>query len=1006
MADKLSISRQEPAKPDMNYRLLRQEGIKHIRQLASRIWTDHNTHDPGITMLEMLCYAITDLGYRCNFSIEDILASDPGNRIGNSPDFFEAHQVLPDHPFTVSDFRKIIIDRPGVRNAWIQLAGEAEQKIFFDQMNNVLTYTPNTEPVNIRGLCKVAIELSEDKELGDLNSNIISGEMTIPEGDAEIVIPYDISFPYYDETKPGWRKLVSIDKITVVIAGSDISPYHFIAHADVKHLVSGISDHFDLRIRINATAEIINKYKTQVRQKLGVIIKDAGASGVFSLFSKKTVFTCQHLAEVHEFLGKCRNLCEDFLSVDLIRIQEIAVNGEIELPLDVNTEELLADLYFKIHSFIDPPVKFYTLDEMLGMGFSPEEIFDGPLLEHGFIRDENLEAFRERDAIFTSDIINLIIDPENQQVIAVKGLRLSNFINNMGISPDAKNCLKLFQPEKYKPKLSIDKSLIVCKKRGIPIPVDPLRVSQLYNEKVTDSEPDKSIIPDFHLNLPVGRDRLTGSYRSVQEDFPLTYGIGEAGLPDSSTDERIVQARQLKGYLLFFDQVLADFLSQLSNVKNLFSIDPLISKTYFEQAVYQVPGAMYLLKEFSGDQPSMEDKTALNTAWELFRNDPSNDYVTAVRGMMEDDQLFSDRRNRFLDHLLARFCEEFTDYTLLMLADNNQVIPSELLAEKVNFLQEFPVISGQRVKALSLIDDPAEMWDTMNIPGLQRRVGRLLGFADCSRRFLTHGDYSFIEFYQEKDTDAIDEYRFRIRDENEKILLSSTKAYKILEDGYQVVLQVLDAGKDETNYMVQPSSDGQFYFNLLNDQSKIIARRIDLFLTQLEAETEYKAAASFLATHFEGVNDEPEEGFHVLEHLLLRPRFKEVIDGVNVTDPLLFVEPDDFGNIQQENKDPYSFRLTVVFPLQLKQFNDPSFRELAERIVRLETPAHVMPDVVFLNNIQLSKFEYAYKNWLELFVKPIPEDKTARQQHLSHLAERLEKLIGSMEFIPLPPLVS
>ena len=60
-----------------DYAFLRQEGINHIEKLASRIWTDYNTHDPGITILELLCYAITDLGYRSSYDIKDILTTGP-----------------------------------------------------------------------------------------------------------------------------------------------------------------------------------------------------------------------------------------------------------------------------------------------------------------------------------------------------------------------------------------------------------------------------------------------------------------------------------------------------------------------------------------------------------------------------------------------------------------------------------------------------------------------------------------------------------------------------------------------------------------------------------------------------------------------------------------------------------------------------------------------------------------------------------------------------------------
>ena len=45
----------------MDYTFLREEGIPHLERMAGKLWTDFNTHDPGITILGQVCYAITDL---------------------------------------------------------------------------------------------------------------------------------------------------------------------------------------------------------------------------------------------------------------------------------------------------------------------------------------------------------------------------------------------------------------------------------------------------------------------------------------------------------------------------------------------------------------------------------------------------------------------------------------------------------------------------------------------------------------------------------------------------------------------------------------------------------------------------------------------------------------------------------------------------------------------------------------------------------------------------------
>src|SRR5216683_657652 len=111
---------QEPAQ---DFYSLRREGIGFIEQMGSGRWTDYNVHDPGITILEALCYAITDLGYRIGWDIPDILSPptaspDPLQPYPNQA-FFTARSILTVNPATSDDFRRLLIDLLDVRDAWI-----------------------------------------------------------------------------------------------------------------------------------------------------------------------------------------------------------------------------------------------------------------------------------------------------------------------------------------------------------------------------------------------------------------------------------------------------------------------------------------------------------------------------------------------------------------------------------------------------------------------------------------------------------------------------------------------------------------------------------------------------------------------------------------------------------------------------------------------------------------------------------------------------------------------
>jgi len=992
----------------LDFSRLREAGIAHLQELAGSIWTDYNTHDPGVTTLEALCYAITDLSYRCNYTIEDILASNPENRIGNSPDFFEAHQILPNHPLTIFDFRKIIIDQPFIRNAWLEPAEKGELAIFYNEPEKELTFKSKdgagnqNEEIKIKGLYNVWIEFAEDATFGNLNSEVIKFEFEIADGSQKHPAQASIFFPHYDDLPAVWKKEMLLQEIKLVMKDSTDPDFDFDVLSKVKHGETNEKEVINLKIAVDSGNFDWNPKKSQVKNKIADALKETAASGLFAFFNQKQVKINQYIGFIEKFLNENRNLCEDFLSIKIVRYQEIALEGEIGISLDSDPHLLLAQAFYDIQQFLNPSIRFYSLKELLDEKLSPEDIFEGPLLKHGFVKNENLKAFRQCKTIFVSDILNLLISSNPEKIKYVTGFKVANYVDNELIGKADSNFLKLFEAENYIPATGIKKSKIHCKKGEIYQEIDWNRVETLYFEKVKAGEPDKSFEIESRLVTPVGRDRNSGHYSTVQQDFPPTYGIGWSGLPENPTDERKALARQFKGYLLFFDQLFANFLSQLSNVKNILSINGNIAQTYFEQAIYEVPEAMFLLKEFIGDKTDLSDKQALAEAWNLFKTDSGNNYLKTIRNINEDEPTFRDRRNRFLDHLMARFNEQFTDYSLLMFANHDQQFSTELISDKVAFLKELPTLSSQRAKSFASKDEAA-VWDTENVSGLQKRVSRMLGFKDYSRRFLSKEPFGNIEFYQEIDVDIVNEFRFRVIADDQKILLSSHKHYHIINDGYQIIYDVLDFGKNPANYKIHPSVDGRFYFHLYDDESKILARRIELFDTETEAQTEIDEVVSFISTRFTGVDDEPEEGFFVVEHLLLRPKYNEVFDGTKISDALLPKIRDDFGNLTDEGKDPYSFRVSAIFPAQLKRFANKNFMELAEITLRLETPAHIMPQVFFVNNLQLSRFERAYKKWLETRSLPVPEEPTQKLSHLKNLNLALFELTGALQFVPEEP---
>lgn len=108
------------------YPVLLQQSVERLQQMSGELWTDYNEHDPGLTITDLLNYALTELDYRLRFDLPDYLtpASVPfcPARYG----LFSPMEVFPVVPVTIADYRKLLIDSVDeVENLWIYPSSEA-----------------------------------------------------------------------------------------------------------------------------------------------------------------------------------------------------------------------------------------------------------------------------------------------------------------------------------------------------------------------------------------------------------------------------------------------------------------------------------------------------------------------------------------------------------------------------------------------------------------------------------------------------------------------------------------------------------------------------------------------------------------------------------------------------------------------------------------------------------------------------------------------------------------
>lgn len=1021
--------------PSENYGLLRKQGIEHIEKLASKLWTDYNVHDPGITTLEMLSYAITDLGYRTRYPIEDILAEAPAEPPADIQNFFTSREILPCNPVSKNDFRAVMIDVPGVKNAWLEMLDVKAPQIYADCSRSELTLAPKfkvtqdalqrlekrgipqavrqkletilnqafpdrkkfqtaleavlgpellkryywelfwqnafaggsrkIEPVLLQGLYDVVLELENDPELGDLNRYFFKVKI----GDGDDAFSVDVILPTWELFRDQHIDPADFQKLKFGAPVYDVKQRVYEGPL-VIDLTDGPSPARTYRV-VSAAPKTEDN-----RQRIENALMDE--ESIRKGYQARLLLALATVNKVHERLHRHRNLGEDFCRYKAIAVDDIIVCTDLEVDADADIEDVLAEVFYELGRFLAPGIKFYTLSELTAKGRTVDEIFEGPALDHGFIDQAELAASAFFDTIRVSDLIQIIMDVPG--VAAVKKMLLTNLRDGVAQTEGEAWCLNIAAGRAVR--LDPRRCTITFFRGIIPYTANQDEVLQKLAQRRALERHNRLGKDHYDLPLPKGTARDIQRYYSIQNDYPLCYGIGPEGLLRAAADRRKAQAKQFKAFLLLYDQLLANYLAQLAHVKDLFSLKPAVQKTYFSQLLVQipqisqsdVPGIAPLLREFvempavAGDPAvDLDDPATYQNHWEAALEVFKNRHLSGINqreDLLENQTTYESRKNRLLDHLMARFNEKFTDYVLMMYTLDRKRAPSELIDDKLVFLKDYPVISRDRGKAFNTKQADG-MWHSDNVSGLEKRVARLLGIESYRRRFLHQCLDAAFEIYPEKDEDGIDEYRFRFKDDDDNILLSSSEHFMTVAACDATKRRAAYFGAYRDFYRREITTDGKFYFNLVDDEEQIIARRIDYFDTVDAREQAIEAVVDFIAGY------PPCEGYHLVEHILLRPKDYPALPADD--DCLMGICVPADCNTCAGWVDPYSYRATVVIPAWPKRFQNMDFRQLVESTFRQEAPAHLHVKVCWVNPPEMQAFEEAYHAWLTENAKVQPE---------------------------------
>lgn len=812
------------------------EGIDQLIELSSEVWTDYNKHDPGVTFLEVLSYLLTELNYKTDWPIADILVDGMSNsQMQEKQDLLNMHfpaanEVLPSAPLTLRDYRKLLADILNVNNAW--------------------------------------------------------------------VVPYSVSL-YHDSTNNSVTRSVRKGKTITIL-------------------------------------EVKGGYKVK-------LLLANGLTQVEKNVAIEAATQCLHAN---------RNLCEWFDTPEIIAKQNFIVCAEIEIEAKANPLDVSAAIWLAIQEYLQKPIPHLLPETTLEA--IPQDIpqdipqsidwaqtlFNGPLLQHGYISDEALAASDLRTQIRLSDIINIVMDI--QGVVAVSELT----INPEGLTQALDDPWLVPVDANKQPSLSPQKGNLAFFKRELPIFYDKPSALSLYRKLLKETQQTAQKQAVYDLSVKTAQSRAVLDYHSVQWDLPAVYGLSEAGLPGDTPELRKAMVLQLRGFLSFFDQTAANFLAQTHHLRDLLSLNKDELRSYFSQ----LPSSIKDWQKLYGNEPQASRK---------------------LHALISDSALDLDRRNRFLDFMVARFGEDMTGLTDIML---NAFEPSlrKTLDYKIDFHKGIESISANRGIAHN-ISLKKEVWNSLNVSGLATRLCRLLGIANHSRRNLS--DIVF-DKYTEIDKNPNDEFRFRVRNKvDNKILLSSSTNYATKADATKEMRLAILLGMEDSFYAVAKATNGKYFFNIVDDSAKVVARRIEFFETLDEVNSAIRQCIDYLNINYSN------EGMYIIEQSLLLPE--------SDADPSLPVCIEDGC---EECADPYSYQIHIVLMGFGKRLGNMDFRRYCEGVIRSEVPAHIMPKVCWIDKDNMAQLEKAYKNWLAIKHGASSVDASKKKQALINALAQIHNL--------------
>lgn len=642
------------------------------------------------------------------------------------------------------------------------------------------------------------------------------------------------------------------------------------------------------------------------------------------------------------------------------------LHGTIDIGGPRDAADVLAEVYQHCDQFIARRPVCQSLDERLRDGESLEQVYTGPVQLYGFV-EPLPQAADGALQLYLSDLSRLVQEVPGVEQARLTGLRpVDDQGQPLADAPVSSGAvawrgagwaLRLVLPGEREGTLAVTR-------RGTPVPlVDADLRRRLEDLRAAERAARARQQTDQALRaaagLPRGTHRALGQYHSVQHLLPAIYGVGHHAAPPTAPAQDRVRTQQLQAYLLLMEQVIAQGLAQLQQLRALYAVDAGAPQTLWSQMIGEkaLPGVEQL---HVGQAADIEQAVY-----------PAFDGGAA-------------RKSRALDHLLALHGETYAQNSMRQFGGHHdpQELELLLLENKANYLHLIIELGRDRASGFDpgqpLRDQPAAIGPTAgfvgphppaNCSGLQRRAALLLGFRAREPRLLTQS-------LRQHGLTLVDEPDER----HAPLLVPAAQAQGGQPAGHLPVVDTPARAPGSVLLLQLPLSQAVFCAGLWRERYRLLPQddrpdaphrlvlgpddagrwwHLGLHLNAALA----RQAAAQLRQYLLWLTAES-EGMHVVEHVLLRAL------GDGGAHAPLRLAPGFF-----------QLRVTVVLPAWTLRTAQVAFRSLAEETLRINCPSHLSLRCLWLDFAAMQAFEQDWAPWLAarraLAAAPLDRDLAA-----------------------------